>query len=59
MVERLPPVTLLSVAPEPLSKVTPFFAPTEKLFQSMMPVVEDCFTVSERSALVIEPCPET
>ncbi len=55
MVERLPPVTLLSVAPEPLSKLTLFFEPIEKLFQSMMPVVDDCFTVSDWFALLIEP----
>jgi hypothetical protein len=57
MRERLPPVTRFSVAPEPLSKLTPFLRPMEKLFQSMMPVVEDCFTVSDWPALFSAPCP--
>ena len=56
--ERSLPVTRFKVAPEPLSKVTWFLGPMEKLFQSMMPVVLDCLTVSEALALLIEPRPD-
>jgi hypothetical protein len=47
IVERFTPVTSLSVAPEPLLKLTTLPLPMEKPFQSMMPVVEDWSTVSD------------
>ena len=60
MVDRLPPVTRFSVAPLPLSNVTLFFLPIEKLFQSMMPVAEDWSMVRpELPDLAMEPLPAT
>src|SRR5277367_3220215 len=59
MVEILPPVTRLSVAPLPLAIVTESPLPIEKLCQLMMPVCDDWLTVRWLPPCVMAPLPPT